>query len=180
MELEVDHLRHLVEDLLELSRADAGVDELELAPVVLGEFLEHAVNPYRPDGARFVIDDELARSRVFVDKRRLERVLANLVTNAETHGGGLRQVVVTKRDEFLRIEVDDRGGGVDPSERAAVFTRFYRGRASGRRASDGGSGLGLALVAEHVRLHGGRVAVVDAGPPGSGARFVIEVPWRAP
>jgi signal transduction histidine kinase len=177
--LEVDHLRQLVEDLLELSRADAGVEELELSPVVLGEFMQHAVDPVRTNGAHLVITEDLAAARVLLDKRRLERVLSNLVANAETHGAGLREVAVSRRGDFLRVDVEDLGGGVDPEERGAVFTRFYRGRASGRRANDGGSGLGLALVAEHVKLHGGRVAVEDADASG-GARFVIEVPWRTP
>ncbi len=179
LELEVEHLGELVEDLLELSRADAGVDELDLSAVELGEFMRQAIDPLRADDSRLVIADEIATRRVLVDKRRLERVLANLVVNAETHGDGLERVAVSKHDGVMRIEVDDAGPGVRPEDRTAVFTRFYRGAASGRRASGAGSGLGLSLVAEHVRLHGGQVSIEDVGPSG-GARFVVELPWRDP
>ena len=179
MGLEIDHLRQLVEDLLELSRADAGVEELELSPVEIGEFMSYAVDPRRVGCAEVVVSENLSDSRLLVDKRRLERVLANLVTNAQTHGNGLRRVTAGRQDDWLRIEVEDGGSGVEPVERAAVFTRFYRGAAAGRRASDGGSGLGLSLVAEHVKLHGGHVTIEEVGPDG-GARFVILIPWRDP
>ncbi len=179
LDIEIERLAQLVEDLLELSRADAGVDELDLGAVELGEFMRHAIDPIRANGAKLVIDDELATHRVLIDKRRLERVLANLVANAETHGDGLTRVSVTRVDSIMRIEVDDRGSGVGPAERDAVFARFFRGAASGKRVNNSGSGLGLALVAEHVSLHGGQVSIEDAGPD-DGARFVVELPWREP
>jgi len=119
-------------------------------------------------------------SPVAADKRRLERVIANLVENAANYGGGANRVQVERDGATLRISVEDEGPGVPPEERDAVFERFFRGSASGRRRSGGqGSGLGLALVAEHVRLHGGRVWVEDR-PGGPGARFVVELPLAGP
>jgi signal transduction histidine kinase len=111
-----------------------------------------------------------------VDKRRLGQIVANLLENAKRYGGGPVRVTVEAGRNVARIGVEDAGPGVPPAERSAVFERFFRGSASGQRRGGGqGSGLGLSLVAEHARLHGGRVWVED-GPGGVGARFVIELP----
>ena len=76
----------------------------------------------------------------------------------------------------IRIAVEDRGPGVPPDERELVFERFARGGGAGRRSGSDGAGLGLALVDEHVRMHGGRVWVEDRLDDEPGARFVIELP----
>ncbi len=70
--------------------------------------------------------------------------------------------------------MEDHGPGVPAAERARVFERFYRGQTSGQRGAGNGTGLGLSLVAEHVRLQGGRVWAEEA--TGGGARFTIELP----
>jgi signal transduction histidine kinase len=72
------------------------------------------------------------------------------------------------------VVVEDRGPGIPANERDHLFERFYRGSRSGQRASSEGTGLGLSLVAEHVRLHGGAVRIEDA--PGGGSRFIVELP----
>ena len=115
------------------------------------------------------------------DRRRLARVVANLIDNARLHGGGqpelsIREIVdggepITK----IHIAVEDHGAGVPEAERHLIFERFARGGVAGRRASNDGAGLGLALVDEHVRMHGGRVWVEDRLDGESGARFVIEL-----
>lgn len=172
---EVDHFERLVSELLELARADAGVDELACEPLNLGELVLHTVG--LTDGGDFVveIDPMLAATPIVTDKRRVSRVLANLVENARSHGDGVRAIFATRMDGRARIVVDDRGGGVSVDERQRVFERFFRGDAAGRRNGTSGTGLGLALVAEHVRLLGGKVWVEDAVPP-PGARFVVEFP----
>jgi signal transduction histidine kinase len=112
---------------------------------------------------------------VRVDPRRVERIVANLVRNAETHGRGLTALRVVMAGGSVRIEVEDGGSGVPIEERERIFERFYRrSREAGERGRGDGVGLGLALVAEHVRLHDGRVWVEDAS--GGGARFVVELP----
>jgi signal transduction histidine kinase len=174
LEAEVARLQQMVEDLLELGRADAGAADLRLEPVRLDELVHHVVDREHAEPLVLEVDEALHDESVTLDKRRLERVLSNLVHNAETHGGGLRRVVVRKGDGLLRVEIEDAGPGIPHDERASVFRRFYRGAAAGRRASGSGSGLGLALVAEQVRMHGGRVWVED--PDGPGARFVFELP----
>jgi signal transduction histidine kinase len=72
------------------------------------------------------------------------------------------------------VVVEDHGPGIPARERQHLFERFYRGSRAGQRESSQGTGLGLSLVAEHVRLHGGRVWCEDG--PGGGNRFVVELP----
>jgi len=172
---EVHRFERLVSELLELARAEAGVDAVEREAVNVGELVLHTVG--RPCEGDFVveIDPRLAAAPVLTDKRRVSRVLANLIDNAQQHGSGVRTVVVSRRLDLLRIAVDDDGDGVPPGDRNQVFDRFFRGAAAGRRDGTSGTGLGLALVAEHVRLLGGRVWVEDA-TPAPGACFVVELP----
>jgi signal transduction histidine kinase len=174
---EVRSFERLVSELLELARADADVAALEYEPVRIGELVLHSVAAR--DGPPFLveIDPELADATVLSDKRRLDRILANLVENASTHGRGLTRIAATRVDGRIRLEVEDRGDGVPESDRGRVFERFFRGDVSGQRGTSEGSGLGLALVAEHVRLLEGRAWVED-GPNGRGARFVVELPRR--
>ena len=106
---------------------------------------------------------------VLADKRRLERVLVNLVNNAETHGVACRAVEVSASGTAVRITVDDAGPGVPPDRRSRIFERFARGS-----SEHGGAGLGLAIASRHVRLHGGTLTICEA--PGGGARFVVELP----
>jgi signal transduction histidine kinase len=174
---EIGRFQHVVQELLELSRADAGVERIELEPVRLGELVLQAAS--RLDGSMTTVDIDpiVASTPILADKRRLERVLVNLFENARTHGAGLAAIRVLHRDGAVRIEVDDNGPGVPPEERDAVFERFFRGAAAGRRGTDSGAGLGLAIVAEHVAAHDGRVWVEDR-TGARGARFVFEIPWR--
>jgi signal transduction histidine kinase len=80
----------------------------------------------------------------------------------------------------IRIGVEDAGNGVPEDERDIIFDRFSRGSEGGNRSNDTGVGLGLALVDEHIRLHGGRVWVEDRPDGEHGARFVIELPLVDP
>ncbi|UDY35951.1 ATP-binding protein [Dermatobacter hominis] len=127
------------------------------------------------------------------DKRRVARILANYLDNAEKYADGASGVFVERHvpepdeiaagipaDELtVRIAVEDRGAGVPESERGRIFDRFNRGDQGGSRGSDVGVGLGLALVAEHARLQGGRVWVEDREDGGQGSRFVVELPLLA-
>lgn len=174
LDADVQRFQRLVEDLLEISRFDAGVAEFAVEEVDLRELVRHAVGRSAA-GVPLRIDTGSEGATVLGDKRRLERVVANLVENAAAYGGGATEVGVTRSDGSVRVLVDDQGTGVPPGERRMVFDRFFRGSAAGRRGVGGGSGLGLALVAEHVHLHGGEVWVED-GPNGRGARFVVEIP----
>lgn len=167
---EIERFTRLVEDLLEMSRADAGL-ALELDEVRLDDLVRQTLD--RTPYAAVPLD---AREAVVVraDKRRLDRVLVNLLDNAAHHGGGAVRVGVWSSGGRARVEVDDAGPGIVPGEREHVFERFARGAVGADRRRGRGAGLGLALVREHVRAHGGTVRVEDR--PGGGARFVIELP----
>ena len=116
------------------------------------------------------------------DRRRLARVIANLIDNARLHGGADAHVYVTEAEGdgeplgHVWIAIEDHGPGVPVEERDLVFERFARGGVAGRRSSSDGAGLGLALVDEHIRLHGGRVWVEERRDGEPGARFVLELP----
>lgn len=180
LQADVARFQRLVEDLLEISRFDAGVAELHLEEVRLGELVVRAVEGVAGSRLPIEIAPGVDSLGLRADKRRLERVIANLVENATNHGGGATRVRVERSPFAARLLVEDAGPGISTRERGAVFERFFRGSVAGRRRGGGqGSGLGLALVAEHVRLHGGRVWVED-GPGGRGARFVVELPLGGP
>jgi signal transduction histidine kinase len=170
----VDRFERLVEDLLEISRFDAGAVHASFEEVFLGELVLHAAEAI-PDGDVPVeVAAPATATVVRADKRRLEQVIANLVANARIHGGGVDRIRVEARDGWARILVEDRGPGVPPEQRDHVFERFFRGPRTGRPADGGGIGLGLALVAEHAHLHGGRAWVETR--EGGGARFIVELP----
>ena len=168
---EVAKFGRLVEDLLEISRSDAGSADLVLSEVVLAELVRQTLPSAL--SSRIAAAPDVAGVVVCVDKRRLERVISNLVDNAQRHGGGLTLVGLEAEPGWARISIEDAGPGLDEQERQRIFERFTRGRRSGRDSTDG-AGLGLSLVARHVQLLGGSVRAEDN--PGGGARFVVRLP----
>ncbi|MEJ7582755.1 MAG: HAMP domain-containing sensor histidine kinase [Acidimicrobiales bacterium] len=177
MRADISRFQQLVEDLLEISRFDAGVARLTLDEVRLGELVRQAVEASTERDVSVELDADLAGLMVRADKRRLVRVIANLLNNAERYAGGPTSVSVRKIGEHVQIAVEDAGPGVPAEERDVVFDRFARGGGSGRRSTGGdGVGLGLSLVKEHVGLHGGRAWVEDRPDNRVGARFVVELP----
>jgi two-component system sensor histidine kinase MtrB len=173
---DVDRFQQLVEDLLEISRFDVGAIKLHLEDVLITEMVIQAVSVLGGGGIPVRYDENVGDVIVRVDKRRFGRVLANLLDNAEKYAGGATSVIIRRADDMVRIAVEDHGEGVPESDRDIIFDRFSRGSGSGNRSMDSGVGLGLALVDEHVRLHGGRVWVEDRPDGEPGARFVVELP----
>jgi two-component system sensor histidine kinase MtrB len=166
-----------------MSRADAGGGDLFLEEVDVSELVQRSVEAglrgLTQNGATppVVASPQVRTLHVGVDKRRFERVMANLLENAVNYGGGATRITVDldpTNASMVQIGVEDAGPGINPQERVRVFERFYRGSASGRRGTGTGSGLGLALVTEHVRLMDGR-AWAESSPSG-GARFVVALP----
>jgi signal transduction histidine kinase len=172
---DIDRFKVLVEDLLEISRFDVGTASLELSEIHLPEFLRQTIR-YAGAAARLHVPPDRADLVVVADKRRLARVMSNLLDNAAKYGGGATDVSLRVDTSTVAIVIDDEGPGVPPQERAVIFDRFSRGGAGGRRGSDTGVGLGLAMVDEDVNLHGGRVWVTDRPGDTPGARFVVELP----
>jgi len=179
---DVARFQGLVEDLLEISRFDAGAIRLHREDLLVAEFVRQAVAVSSMPATPITVTERGERMVMQGDRRRLARVVANLVDNARLHGGGAPHVYVGEPDgedeplAHVWIAVEDDGPGVAPEERELIFERFARGGGAGRRSSSDGAGLGLALVDEHVRLHGGRVWVEDRRDGASGARFVLELP----
>jgi signal transduction histidine kinase len=120
-----------------------------------------------------VVDQNAVRSLIHADEGRLERILVNLIHNADTHGGGATRLTVHRVGDRVRIAVEDDGPGVPVEDRDRVFERFARGSSPRPSGRYDGSGLGLALAAENTHLQGGAIWVEDA--PGGGARFVVEL-----
>jgi signal transduction histidine kinase len=176
MEADIERFQQLVEDLLEISRFDAGVMHLDLEEVRVDELVLQAVASSTDVDVPIDIDSDLAGVVVKADKRRLSRVIANLLDNAAKYGDGASRVELRKRGDAVLIAVEDEGPGVPPEDRDSIFFRFNRGSSAGRRRGIDGVGLGLALVAEHIRLHGGQVWVEGRPEDHAGARFVIELP----
>ncbi len=170
---QVDHMRRLTLELLEISRIDAGVADLRLDDVDVVE-LTGQVLAAAGVGAERLHSDLGADTTYRLDRTRFERVLANLVENADRYGGGVAEVRLARSTGELVIVVDDDGPGVPPEDRTAIFGRFHRGGNAQPQDRPKGTGLGLALVQEHVRLHGGSVHVTDS--PSNGARFVVRLP----
>ena len=168
LDAELTRFKRTVEDLLEMSLTDADAVPIELEPTDVGELL---VEVTRHHGGQVQLPAR--RVLALVDRRRLERALVNLLVNAEQHGHGLIRVALLDGNGVARIEIDDAGPGVPSADRQRIFERFARGNAGDRGTQDGGAGLGLALVRQHVRRHGGEVWVEDR--PGGGARFVVQI-----
>ena len=181
MAADIARFQQLVDDLLEISRFDAGVARLSLDDVSPVELVHHAVEASTDRDVPIEASPDLDEMVVRADKRRLVRVIANLLDNAEKYGGGATAVTVDRTDGRVEIAVEDAGDGIPAEDRDLVFERFSRGAGgAGRRTgSSDGVGLGLALVTEHVRLHGGEVRVEDRPDGQSGARFVISLPANA-
>jgi two-component system sensor histidine kinase MtrB len=176
MVADVARFKQLVEDLLEISRFDAGAARLQLSEIRPGELATQSVAWSENPDVPIELDSELAGVLIRADKRRLVRVIANLLDNARKYGGGATRLELRRLPAALLIAVEDNGPGVPLEERDLVFDRFSRGVGSNRRAGSEGVGLGLSLVSEHVALHKGSVWVEDRPDGHDGARFVVELP----
>jgi two-component system sensor histidine kinase MtrB len=159
---DIGRLRTLVEELMEISRLDAGAESVQLERVDLAA-LTRAVLRSRGWDERVQLSGEAV---VTSDPRRLERILANLIGNALDHGGDGVAVSVAADS----VEVADHGPGIAPEHLPHLFDRFYKAdpARSGR-----GSGLGLAIAQENARLLGGKIEVESE--PGQGSWFTLRL-----
>ncbi|MFN2433385.1 MAG: sensor histidine kinase [Gemmatimonadota bacterium] len=187
---EARRLTHLVENVLHFSRSERGAVRLAPEPTDVGELVREVVDCFAPlaRARQMVLRAELERGLVApVDRGAVRQMLLNLLDNAMKYGPAGQTVTVhaCEAGERVRILVDDQGPGVPPRDRDRVWERFWRlDRAAD--AAVAGTGIGLSVVRELARLHGGR-AWVEAAPRG-GARFGLELPrggevaesWRRP
>ncbi|MEV0293497.1 HAMP domain-containing sensor histidine kinase [Nocardia sp. NPDC050710] len=166
---ELEHLRRLLDDLLALARAEAGIHRSEPEPLSLRDLLTNTLA-----GRRYAPELLTTRADTTIQGRKLEleRAISNLLDNADRHGGGVAEVIIDQDGDHAVILVDDEGPGVPRADRTRIFERFVTAHASRRTGT--GTGIGLALVAETVTSHRGVVACTDR--PSGGARFVIRLP----
>lgn len=152
----------LVLDLLELSRigGDQSVqtDIVDVHTMLEGILTDRGGDPGQVHGAGGIVR---------TDRRRLERILGNLIDNAYKHGRGLRRIELESFDDQVMVHIDDRGQGIAPEDRIPIFEPFNRGGKTDRS----GVGLGLAIAQEQARLLGALIAV-DESPDGGG-RFTV-------
>ncbi len=177
---ELDRFEHLLTDLLEISRFDAGAMVLEPEPADLVALANRVVQSFEPvAGHRDVQMAVESAGEVVaeIDVRRVERILRNLIGNAIDHADGSAVVIrVAQDEEVVAITVRDRGVGLKPGQAAQVFNRFWRGDPA-RARTTGGTGLGLAISLEDARLHQGWLQAW--GAPGAGAQFRLTLPRRS-
>ena len=174
-----ERLVGLINDLLDISRIEAGRIELHLAPVDLGPLLDRILTSFRPQleakrqQATLTIDPELPP--VQADEDRLTQVFANLISNAHkyTPAGGRIAISVRAGERDVIVDFTDSGIGMSEDELGKLFTRFFRARNRTTQEA-GGTGLGLSITRSLVDLHHGSIAVSSV--PGEGSTFTVTIP----
>jgi len=172
-------LTHLVENILQFSRSERGGITIATSRLDLAALVQETVESFRPVAASrgtsvtFATDDHPAAD---VDGDALRQVVLNLLDNALKYGpsGQTIAVSLTTSSTSVRIAVDDEGPGVPANRRDRIWDRFFR-LETNQNTAVGGSGIGLSVVHDLVRLHGGSTVVEDR-PGGTGARFVVTLP----
>ena len=187
--VEARRLRTLVDDLMEISRMDAGAAAMAWERMDLCALVADAL---RARGWSDRVDTHLEQAvTAWVDARRIDAIVGNLVGNALEHGRPPVTVIVDSMTstgvEGVRLQVADAGPGIPPEHLAHVFDRFYKadparsrreGGGSGVRGPNAGPGLGLAIARENARLHGGDITV-SSRAGGGGAVFTVVLPGRS-
>jgi PAS domain S-box-containing protein len=180
------HLLSLINDILDLSKIEAGKMELELSQVNVKDLLENSLTMIRQKCLKHDISLELHIPQdvegleITADERKLKQVMFNLLSNAAkfTPDGGAITVEATREREELIISVADTGIGIAPEHQEKIFQEFYQVR-SGVRDKTPGTGLGLSLTKRMVEMHGGRIWVESEGE-GRGSRFSFTIPNSLP
>jgi signal transduction histidine kinase len=173
------HLLSLINDILDLSKIEAGRMELELTDFHLPTALDNALTLVRERAGRrsitlrMSIDERLGEVRA--DERKIRQVVLNLLSNAIkfTPEGGRIEVAAVPRDESVEVSVSDTGVGIAPADQEAVFEEFRQVGTSEKNAE--GTGLGLTLCRKFIELHGGRIWVQSQVGVGSTFTFTIPV-----
>ena len=174
---ELDRFDALLSDLLEISRFDAGVAQLNVEEVDLRDLVYRVVEANERLAETYQTEiavHESGEAKAEVDTRRIERILRNLLVNAIEHSEGHPiDVLIETDDAAVAVAVRDHGVGFEASQARQVFHRFWRGDAA-RARTVGGTGLGLAIAMEDANLHGGWLTAW--GRPAMGAQFRLTLP----
>jgi len=175
----VERLSRMINDLLDLSRIEAGRVELALRPVSLLELVSEVLESLQALAREKSLTLEARYAdllpTIHGERDKLHQVLTNLIQNAikfTPPGGAVLVESLVQDDQFVQVSVTDTGCGIQPKDVAKVFEKFYRGESTPTDAR--GAGLGLAIVKSLVELHGGRIWVESV--PGAGSRFLFTIP----
>ena len=179
MRRQLDHMRRLVDDLLDVSRITRGKFEIRREPVAMRSVVERSVETVEPaaKGRALPIEVELPPHPAWVlgDETRLIQAVSNVLSNALRYGGdGRIRLTLEAADDRVQVRVTDEGVGMDPETLARIFDPFFQAPQSSARQV-GGLGLGLAIVRSILNLHGGAV-VAGSGGPGQGSWFLVDLP----
>jgi two-component system, OmpR family, sensor histidine kinase MtrB len=181
LQSQLERFENLLVGLLEISRFDAGAATLEAELADVCDLVRGSANDAQQlaerRGGRIEFRLPAAGCFAEVDRRRVERILRNLLVNAVEHGEGRDVIVTTAMDsDAVAVSVRDYGVGLGPGEEQLVFERFWRADPA-RARSTGGTGLGLAISLEDARLHGGWLQAW--GERGKGSVFRLTLPRTA-
>ncbi len=178
-----DRLTHLVGDLLDMARLQDGQLPLSCTQIDVRSLARTCVAALQPllDQKGQIVEVRIPHdlSRIIADRRRIEQVITNLLSNAHkyTPRGGRITLSAANEGDNIRLTVADTGPGIPVAERDLIFRRFYRG-VSAQEGPVAGAGLGLSVARSLVELHGGTIAYRDA--PGGGSAFDVILPVRGP
>ena len=182
---ETDRMTHIVQDLLTLSRLDAGNAELVLSRFPFGEAIQsvtraNALNA-RQRGHQLVYDPPVSLPLVVGDRSRLEQVMMNIIGNAVkyTPDGGHIRITAGSTEDTVWMDVCDDGIGIPEKDRERIFDRFYRVDKARSRES-GGTGLGLSIAREIVQRHHGTIALAPHEGPGTTVRMTLPISQSRP
>lgn len=175
----IERMQRIVNDLLTLARADAGLLELAQEPVdlslLLQEVAQHHLILFADNHINLDMDiqDHL---EVMGDQNHIERVIFNLLNNAFKYAPEMSTVTLSAQaeGEWAEIDIVDEGPGISEEHQVRLFDRFYRADDARARSEGGGAGLGLAICKRIVEAHGGEIGVISK--PGEGAKFYVRLP----
>ena len=183
----IDRLGILVNDLLDVSRIEAGKVALSFQPIDIKEVInevtqsmhQQSSDDERPVTFEINIPDELPS--VYGDIERVRQIFSNLVDNAYKYSPENSKITInlSVSDDTIQTDIFDEGIGIFPDEHELVFNRFYRGENHLVMAT-AGTGLGLPIVKELVEMHNGRIWVTSSGVPGEGSVFSFVLPIYNP
>ncbi len=174
----IEHMRHLIDDVLDLAKIESGI-ELETQPVVVNQLINECVDAVKPladsKSMKLQVDIEGTLPELAGDPNRLQQIFSNLVGNAVkyTPAQGKVWVSVERLDRNLRFMVKDNGMGISPEDQAHIFDRFYRVRRPETENIEG-TGLGLAIVKKLIEAHNGQIGLESS--LGEGTTFYVTLP----
>jgi signal transduction histidine kinase len=173
---ECDRLISMINTMLDISEAEAGVSRLDMTEINISELVRNACELFQPiaeDRGTSLISDLETDIYIYADNQKLQRVIANLLDNAlkYTRKGGTVTVSSDQNEQDITVSFADNGIGISEEDLPHIFKRFYR---CDRSRSQAGIGLGLSLVQAIVHAHGGKISVTSL--PDKGSTFTLTLP----